>query len=276
MRVTVVTVSFDQAPFLERAIGSVLAQTHNDVEYVVVDAGSSDGSREIIERYAARISRTILEPDEGPADGLNKGFSSSSGEIGICVNADDVLLPRAAAEAVAAFEADPSADVVYGDGYVIDECDRILRVVKSDRFTPQRYVYARSTVLQQATFFRLNAFRRVGGFNVENRTSWDGELLLDIALGGGSLKHVDGLWGAFRLHPTSISGAGTNGSAYRRDYERMFKRVVGRRYRRRDGLLVAAGRIAKWGTKRSGQARKLGRWHSRLRPPHELTRDAHV
>src|SRR4029077_2212938 len=80
-RVSIVTISFNQAPFLERAIRSVLEQDHPDVEYIVVDPGSTDGSREIIEKYRSRIAKVILEPDRGPANGLNKGFAAATGEI---------------------------------------------------------------------------------------------------------------------------------------------------------------------------------------------------
>src|SRR4051794_19097336 len=74
MRISIVTISFNQAAFLERALESVLRQTHPDVEYIVVDPGSTDGSREIIERYRPRLAAVALEPDSGPADGMNRGF----------------------------------------------------------------------------------------------------------------------------------------------------------------------------------------------------------
>ena len=95
MRVSIVTISFNQAEFLERAIRSVIEQDYPDVEYIVVDPGSTDGSREIIEKYRSRISKVILEPDTGPANGLNKGFAAATGEIFGYINADDAFLPKA-------------------------------------------------------------------------------------------------------------------------------------------------------------------------------------
>src|SRR5260370_8827288 len=80
-KVSIVTISFNQAPFLERAIRSVVEQDYPDVEYIVVDPGSTDGSRDIIERYRSRISKIILEPDTAPANGLNKGFAATRGQI---------------------------------------------------------------------------------------------------------------------------------------------------------------------------------------------------
>ena len=100
MKVSVVTVSFNQARFLERAIRSVLGQDYDDIEYIVVDPGSTDGSRAIVERWRDRIDRIILEPDRGPPDGLNKGFAAATGEIFAYLNADDALLPGAVRAAV--------------------------------------------------------------------------------------------------------------------------------------------------------------------------------
>ncbi|HSN21662.1 MAG TPA: glycosyltransferase [Usitatibacter sp.] len=80
-RITMVTISFNQARYLEACIGSVLAQGYPDLEYIVVDAGSTDGSRDIVARYAGRLAAAILEPDAGPADGLNKGFARATGEV---------------------------------------------------------------------------------------------------------------------------------------------------------------------------------------------------
>ena len=75
-RVSIVTISFNQEKFLERTIRSVLAQDYPEIEYIVVDPGSTDGSRDIIERYRDRIAHVIFEPDKGPSDGLNKGFAA--------------------------------------------------------------------------------------------------------------------------------------------------------------------------------------------------------
>ena len=81
MKFSIVTISYNQAQFLEQAIRSVIEQDYPDVEYIVVDPGSTDGSREIIERYRDRIDRIIFEPDKGPADGLNKGFAQATGDV---------------------------------------------------------------------------------------------------------------------------------------------------------------------------------------------------
>jgi glycosyltransferase involved in cell wall biosynthesis len=118
MRVSIVTISFNQGRFLPRAMTSVLSQDHPDVEYIVVDPGSSDSSRELIRSQASRIAHVVLEPDSGPPDGLNHGFAHATGNVLGYVNADDALLPGAVREAVAYLSANPDVDVVYGDGYL--------------------------------------------------------------------------------------------------------------------------------------------------------------
>jgi glycosyltransferase involved in cell wall biosynthesis len=139
LRVSIVTISFNQAEFLERAIRSVIEQDYPDVEYIVVDPGSTDGSREIIEKYRSRISKVILDPDTGPANGLNKGFAAATGEIFGYINADDALLPGAISKGVAALRERPKADVVYGHCYIIDRQGQIVRRSRSVAFNLRLY-----------------------------------------------------------------------------------------------------------------------------------------
>src|SRR5260370_2294956 len=134
MKVSIVTISFNQASFLERAIRSVIEQDYNNIEYIVVDPGSIDGSREIISRYSKKINTIILDPDSGPADGLNKGFHRATGEIFGYLNSDDALLPGAIRQIIEWFRGTPDGDIVSRHAYIVDENDRALRRSRSDRF----------------------------------------------------------------------------------------------------------------------------------------------
>jgi glycosyltransferase involved in cell wall biosynthesis len=243
MRVSIVTISFNQAEFLERAIRSVVEQDYPNIEYIVVDPGSTDGSRDIIERYRARIAKVIYEPDRGPADGLNKGFACATGEIFGYINADDAYLPGAVSEGVAALK-ESKADVVYGDGYIVDEHDRCIRRYVSSPFNFRRFVLGAVGVLQQSTFFFASAYRDIGGFNIENRTCWDGELLYDLAARGKTFHHVPRYWSVFRLYPTSISGSGRWLQQYYRDQERIVKAAIAR-YRWILPIAKVAARVEK-------------------------------
>jgi glycosyltransferase involved in cell wall biosynthesis len=227
MRVSIVTISFNQAQFLERAIRSVVEQDYPDIEYIVVDPGSTDSSRDIIERYRSRISRVIYEADRGPADGLNKGFACATGDIFGYINADDAYLPGAVREAVTAFD-NSKADVICGDGYIVDENDRCIRRYVSTSINIRRFVLNAASILQQSTFFTANAYRDVGSFNAENRTCWDGELLFDFAASGKKFLHVPRYWSVFRMHPSSISGSGSSLQQFHRDLERIGETAIAR------------------------------------------------
>ena len=246
MKFSIVTVSFNQAQFLERAIRSVLDQDHGDLEYIVVDPGSSDGSRDIIERYRSRIAQLILEPDAGAADGLNKGFARATGEALGFLNSDDVLLPGALAGAAGLLQQNPDIDVVSGDCQIIDEHDHVLRMSYSDRFSLRRYAYGTGILMQPSTFFRASAYRRTNGFNVENRSNWDGELFVDMAHIGARFARSRKAWSQYRIHQTSITGTGKLDAAIRVYRERMFRAIVGRPRQAHDRLISASYRILKY------------------------------
>lgn len=253
MKVSLVTISYNQDRFLEGAIQSVLNQDYPDLEYIVVDPGSTDRSRDIIASYEQHIDSVILRPDNGPAQGLNHGFANASGAIFGFLNADDILLPDAVRMMVAGFRQNPHADVLAGHGWIIDERGNILRKKHSQHFSAWRYLHRGAHLLQQSTFFRADAFCKVGGFNENNRTCWDGELWLDLALGGCRFETLNQILSCFRVYSTSISGRVSEGGDVQRFYEwdrkRMFRSATGRdpagiHYR----LSWGAAQLLKWGS----------------------------
>ena len=239
VKFSIVTISFNQARYLEEAMSSVLTQDYPDVEYIVVDPGSKDGSRELIERYAPRLSKVVLEPDRGAPDGLNKGFRYARGDIFGFLNSDDVLLPGALRAVSQAFEGRPDCDIVMGNGFLVDSGGARIRHVRAAGFTATRYFYAAATWLQQSTFFRRNIFEAVGGFNTDNRTCWDGELLLEMTLAGAKVTYLNRDLSLFRVHPQSITGSKRHKEMMRADAERMFSRARGRRW-------TAADTVRSW------------------------------
>ncbi|MEI6319427.1 MAG: glycosyltransferase family 2 protein [Pseudomonadota bacterium] len=226
-RVSVVTISFNQATFLERAIRSVIDQNVDCAEYIVVDPGSTDGSRDIIERYRARINTVILDKDRGPADGLNKGFAASTGDIFAYVNADDELAPGSLAFALAFMDGHPEVDVLNGAVRVTDANGRPkARKICSDLFNLRDYATGICTIGQQATFIRRSAFEKVGGFNIQNRCFWDGELLVDLAIAGARFCTVNKVLGDYRIYPTSLTGGGLFASEkYRAEHKRVVEKI---------------------------------------------------
>jgi glycosyltransferase involved in cell wall biosynthesis len=207
--ISVVTISYNQAPYLEECIRSVFGQDYPNIEYIVVDPGSSDGSREIIKSFEDRITRVVFEPDKGPADGLNKGFMHATGAILGYINADDRYVPGALRYVADFFASHPETDVLCGANRVIDRNGQSsVRKRTSDDFDLTRYAAGICTINQQATFFRRSAFQRAGGFNPENRIAWDGELLVDMALAGCKFTSVRKILGEFRVYDESITGSG--------------------------------------------------------------------
>ncbi len=245
MKISIVTISYNQKRFLERAILSVLNQDYKDIEYIVVDAGSTDGSIDIINSYKNKISNIIIEPDNGPADGLNKGFSLATGEIYAFLNADDILLESAVSRAMEILEANHSIDVLYGNSLVIDENDKILRRSYSDSFSLFRRAYRGCVIMQPSTFFRSCKYIEAGGFNVDNKSNWDGELFNDMALCGAVFYKVKHMLSGYRLHSESITSSQRLHFLLEEHYKKMFSKIMGRQENKLDILMVYFMRILK-------------------------------
>lgn len=246
MKISIVTISYNQAQFLEQAIQSVVEQDYGELEYIVVDPGSTDGSLDIIERYRPRISAVVYEPDNGPADGLNKGFSQATGEVFGFINADDVLLPGALRKVADYFRENPATNIVCGCGFVIDESGRTTIKKIPTRLSKRLYAYGAVTFFQQGIFFRKTAYRATQGFNPDNRSCWDGELLLDMLINGERARTLHEDLAAFRIHGLSISGSGRLGEIYRQDCRRLFVKAMGREMNTTDRLLGKIFRLEKW------------------------------
>lgn len=124
--VSIITPSYNQAHFLEETIQSVISQDYGNLEYIIVDGGSTDGSVEIIQQYANRIDWWVSEPDRGQTDAINKGFDKANGEILAWLNSDDTYIPGAISEAVAYLTNHPDLGMVYGDTNIINAEGNIL------------------------------------------------------------------------------------------------------------------------------------------------------
>ena len=226
MKISVVTISFNQAQYLRECIESVLSQDYKNVEYIVVDPGSTDGSREIIESYGDRIIR-IFEKDKGPADGLNAGFSRATGDIFYFINSDDYVLPDAFSSAISQFAGNPNLDVLLGAGIEVDAAGAKVKSYYPSSVSPEAYVNGAVTLFQQGMFFRSSAFKRAAGFNPLNRSSWDGELLLTFMLLKLCLKRIMTPYAVFRIYPESITGSQRFSDQFQLDNDRLYKRVYG-------------------------------------------------
>ncbi len=209
--VSIVTPSFNQAPFLEQTICSVLDQDYlrqGQIEYIIVDGGSTDGSREIIERYAPRLAWWVSEQDRGQTDAINKGFAHATGEVLAWINSDDTYLPWAVSQAVAYLQQHPQAGMVYGDADLVDAAGQVL-----GRFPARQTDYRRLRrgyvhIPQQAAFFRAGLWRQVGPLDPTFYFAMDYDLWVRLAR-LAPLHYLPGgrPWANFRLHSSGKSVA---------------------------------------------------------------------
>ncbi|OGO38380.1 MAG: hypothetical protein A2W35_04000 [Chloroflexi bacterium RBG_16_57_11] len=202
--VSIVTPSYNQARFLETTIRSVLDQDYPNLEYIIVDGGSTDGSREIIERYDDRLAWWVSERDQGQTDAINKGFSRARGEILAWLNSDDTYQPGAISEAVAFLQAHPQVGMVYGDANLIDESGQVIGRFPARQTDYRRLKRGYVHIPQQASFFRTSLWRQVGPLDTTFFFAMDYDLWVRISR-LAPIKYLPRLWANFRLHETGKS-----------------------------------------------------------------------
>jgi glycosyltransferase involved in cell wall biosynthesis len=226
MKISIVTISFNQRSYLKTCIDSILSQTGCNVEYIVVDPGSTDGSRELIESYGDAIIK-VFEPDDGPADGLNKGFARATGDVYGFINSDDYLLPGALNRVKDFFFMHPQNAFMTGQGFTEDEFAR-RTPVRPSVLTTQAMLHRAAVMFQQTTFFLAEQFKIVGGFNPQNRTCWDYELFLNLLQHQATHYVVKEDLAVFRLYQGSISGSGRLEEKYFQELDALFIKYFGR------------------------------------------------
>jgi glycosyltransferase involved in cell wall biosynthesis len=201
--VSIVTPSFNQAQFLEQTILSVLGQDYANIEYIVMDGGSSDGSVDIIRRHEERIASWTSERDNGQTDGIRRGFARSTGEILAWLNSDDLLAPSAVRIAVGALRRFADAGTVYGDRLHIDAKGNVIGINRMPAFYPS--MFRRNITLPQETvFFRRDAYEKAGGLDESLAFSMDFDLWVRLAK-VAPMRHVPAFLGSYREHPASKS-----------------------------------------------------------------------
>ena len=198
-RISIVTPSFNQAAFLERTILSVLEQGYSNLEYIIIDGGSTDGSADIIKKYQERLAYWVSEPDRGQAHAINKGLRMATGEWVAWQNSDDIFYPGVfeslARETVKA----PRADLIIGNMNLIDKEDRVLRDIKYVRPTYRSLLAEGMVLTNQAAFWRRQVHDEIGYLDEALDCGFDYEWFLRL-LAGKDAAHVNATWGGLRLH----------------------------------------------------------------------------
>ena len=176
-KVSIITPSYNQADFLAATIESVLSQDYPDIEYIIMDGGSTDGSVDIIRKYEDRLAYWISQPDKGQSEALNKGFARSTGDILTWICSDDTLLPGAVSTAVSLFAKNPGAGLIYGDARNIDPEGKQLGIRFGVPFSVRGMVVD-NPVPQPASFFSRAAWERFGPLNENLHYAMDRQLWL--------------------------------------------------------------------------------------------------
>ena len=209
--VSVVTPSFNQAPFIRSTIDSVLNQSYPNVEYLVVDGGSTDGTVEILKSYGAKV-KWISEKDKGYADALSKGFFQARGKYFSWLPSDDEFFDSESLSTLVSAIESNGANVVYGNCIFIDEQSKWLDQYKIEGFTVPR-LKNWCLVPQPSTIFSAQSYRDVGGIDASLASVADYDLWLRIAENGGRFTRIGAAVSKYRLHPNSITTS-KNASTY--------------------------------------------------------------
>lgn len=203
-RISIVTPSFNQSVFLERTILSVLNQNYPNLEYIIIDGGSTDGSVDIIKRYSEYLSYWVSEKDKGQAEAINKGFKLATGDILAWLNSDDLYLPDCLLKVGSGFVRNRTIGFIYGHSLLIDKDDNSIRYLYSIPQTYHSYIYDGGNVFQGAVFWRKEIFCKHGMLDESL------EFAMEYKLFDSFFKYergafVNDVLAAFRIHAAAKS-----------------------------------------------------------------------
>jgi len=195
--VSIITPSFNQGDFIEETINSVLSQDYQNIEYIVMDGGSTDNTLDVLRKYTGKI-KWISEKDNGQSDAIIKGFSMAKGEIIAWLNSDDTYLPGAVSKAVSAFTMWPETGVVYGMTYFIDKDGLTLGKYPVEPFDFQRFA-SFNFICQPSTFFKKKAYEGIGGLDQSLHYGMDYDLWIRMSR-SFKFKFIEESLATYRLH----------------------------------------------------------------------------
>jgi glycosyltransferase involved in cell wall biosynthesis len=222
--VSVVTPSFNQGEFIEETIRSVLLQGYPNLEYIVIDGGSTDDSVDVIRRYEAWLAYWVSEPDRGQPHAINKGFEQATGQLVAWLNSDDTYLPKTLHHVVSVFQRMPQVGLVFGSALYVDRESQPISVyagVDQPFFRKLQY-WRRWEVPQPTLFFRRGVLERCGGMDESCQLVLDYDWVLRAAK--STLSHCsDTVLATYRLHQGSKT---VHLRSDRRPFDRECARVV--------------------------------------------------
>ncbi|HEU4717847.1 MAG TPA: glycosyltransferase family 2 protein [Bacteroidia bacterium] len=249
-KISIVTVSYNQAGFLESTIRSLLDQAYPALEYIIIDGGSTDGSVDIIRKYEKHLAFWISEKDNGMYDGLQKGLSRATGEVMAWINSDDLFHPGSLWVAGEIFSAMPQVEWIQGMASVIDETGRTVMVKNFRKWSKYNFFLGDPEHIQQeSTFWRRSLWEKAGArLDTSLRYAGDYEL-----------------WLRFFDH-AQLHSVGTTLGAFRFRTKNQFTLEKMDDYNREANAALAA-RLGRLSEEEKKTLKKIRRYHERQSPP---------
>ena len=190
MTLTIITVCYNSGKYLERCFKSIFNQTYPNIEYIVIDGGSTDGTVDLINKYQDKITYWISEPDKGIYDAMNKGLLKANGEIVHFLNADDYFFDNdVIRDVIKVFEKNPKVELVYG--YVTKIIEELNIKFKLKSSINKKNLIKHNILPQQAFFYKKDVFKKLGNFDTSYKGSGDYEYLCRMYTNGVEMKEID-------------------------------------------------------------------------------------
>lgn len=205
LKISIVMPSYNQAAYVDEAVQSILTQSYQNFELIIVDGLSTDGTVEKLKKYQQHpnVAKVIIEKDKGQADALYKGFRYCTGDVLCWLNSDDALVEDAFQFVAGELTRDPDIDVLNGELEVIDHQSRWVGLWPRKKITNKQWMHNPQTIGQPSTFFTSKIFKKVGGLNPDYHYSMDYDLFFRFALSGAKFHFVDNRLARFRVHDQS-------------------------------------------------------------------------
>ena len=243
-RITIVTPSFNQGCYLEQTILSVLNQNYPNLEFIIMDGGSSDDSVNIIRKYEKYLAHWQSAKDAGQAAAIADGFRLGTGQILAYLNSDDIYLPGTLRKVGEFFKEHSSAEFIYGDCLLIDASSTVIRRTYPIEFDRDIFLYESQIIPQQSAFWRNDIYLKVGQMNKNLSFCMDYDLFMKFMLAGVTFVRIKDVLAAFRLHGDSKSCRIR--SVHDQEYRDILGEVIGRPIRSRDYMKIPYLRLKRY------------------------------
>jgi glycosyltransferase involved in cell wall biosynthesis len=203
--ISIIIPSYNQGNFIEETIKSVLDLNYDNIEFIVVDGGSTDGTKEILQKYSGYFSKLIIEHDKGQSDAIQKGIRAATGDFITWINSDDLLMPDFVRNILSYFDNNPQIDFIYGNCEIIDSnSNRIGVHYGNDVEWPDILLEHHLPIPQQGATWRKAVTENIEGPKINYHYVLDREYFLRIIANYTSM-YVDICLGKFRYHPEAKS-----------------------------------------------------------------------